>query len=92
LVETVGTAVTDMEGMMLDSVESCITDAIKESINFEWIRLTGYSVHYQRIENEIVRGVTRILTPWWCKQKNESLGEVTRQKALKRKLQVFLHQ
>jgi hypothetical protein len=76
----------------LDTVESLITHAIKESVNFEWIMLTGCSVHYQGTEDEIVRGVTRISIPWWCKQKNESLGEATRQKALKRKLQIFSHQ
>jgi hypothetical protein len=97
LVETVGTAVTVLEGMMLevahlDTVKSRITGAIKESVNFEWIRLTGCSVHYQRIENVIVRDVTRISILWWCKRKNGSLGEATRQKALKRKLQIFLHQ
>jgi hypothetical protein len=97
LVETVGTAVTVLEGMMLevahlDTVKCRITGAIKESVNFEWIRLTGCSVHHQRIQNEIVRGVTRISILCWCKRKNESLGEATRQKALKRKLQIFLHQ
>ena len=97
LVETVGTAVTVLEDMIsevahLDTVESCITNAIKESVNFEWIRLTGCPLHHQRIEDEIVRSVTRISIPWWCKRKNESLGKATRWKALKRKVQVLSHQ
>jgi hypothetical protein len=60
LVEIVGTAVTVLESMMLevahlDTVKTHITDAIKKSVNFEWIRLTGCSVQYQRIVDEIVR-------------------------------------
>jgi hypothetical protein len=97
LVGIVGTAVTVLEGMMLevahlDTVESHITDAIKNSVNFEWIRLIGCSLHYQRTEDEIVRGVTRISISWWYKRKNKSLDEATWQKAIKRKLQIFLHQ
>jgi len=42
LVETVGTAVTVIEGMISevahsDMVESCITGGIKESVNFDWV-------------------------------------------------------
>ena len=97
LVETVGTAVTILEDMLdkvghIDAVEACITVAIKKSVSFDWIRLTGCSVHHQRIEDEIVRGVTRISIPWWCKGKNESLGQESRQKALKRKVQILKHQ
>jgi len=97
LVQTVGTAVPVLEGMILevahlDTVESCITGAIKKSVNFDWIRLNGCPLHHQRIEDEIVRSVARISIPWWCKQKNESLGEATRQKALKRMVQILLHQ
>jgi hypothetical protein len=55
LVETVGATVTVLKGMILEvahleTVEYCITDAIKESVNFEWIRLTGCSLHYQRLD------------------------------------------
>jgi len=97
LLETVGTAVTILEGLILevahlDTVKSCITSAIKESISFDWIRLTGCPLHRQRIEDEIVRSVTKISISWWCKQKNESMGEATRQKAVKRKLQILSHQ
>ena len=91
LVWTVGTAVTVLEGMIsevahTDAVESCITNAIKESISFDWITLTGCPLHHQRTEDEIVRSITRISIPWWCKQKNESSVEASRRKALKRKL------
>jgi len=97
LIETVGTAVTVLEGMIsevahLDTVKSCITGAIKESVNFNCIRLTGCPLHHQRIEDEIVRNVTRISIPWRCKWKTESLGEATRQKALKRKVQILSHE
>jgi hypothetical protein len=53
----------------------------------DWFRLT-HSLHYQRLEDEIVRGVTRISVPWCCKRKNESLAEATRQMSIKRKLQI----
>ena len=64
LVETVGTAVTVLEGMILevahfDMVESCITGAIKESVNCDRIRLTGCPLHHQRIEDKIVRSVIK---------------------------------
>jgi hypothetical protein len=96
LVETVGTAVTVLEGMIsevahLDTVKSCTTGAIEESVNFDWIRLTGCPLHHQRIEDEIVRSVTRISIPWWFKLKKEKLSEVTRWKALKRKVQILSH-
>ena len=59
MVETVGTAVTVLEGMILevahlDTVESCITATFNESVNFDWIRMTGCPLHHQRIEDEIV--------------------------------------
>ena len=97
LVESVGSAVTVLEGMIsevahLQTVELRITDAIKESVNFNWIRLTGCSLHYQRIEDEIVRSVISISIPWWCKRKNAALSEATRLKGLKRKLQILSHQ
>jgi len=76
----------------IDTVESLITNAIKESISFDWITLTGCPLHHQRTQDETVMSVTRISIPWWCKQKNESLVEATRWKALKRKFQILLHQ
>ena len=75
LVETVGIAVTAVENVMskvahLDSVELYVTDTLKKGIDFDCIRLLGCSFHYQGTEDGIVRGVTRISIPWWCKQKN----------------------
>ncbi|XP_023725955.1 ATP-dependent RNA helicase DBP2-like [Cryptotermes secundus] len=72
LVETVGTAVTLMECIVakvghFNSVEQHITTAIKSTIDFKWIRCTGCSLHYQRIVDGIVRCLTTIYIPWWCK-------------------------
>jgi hypothetical protein len=72
LVETVSAAVTLMESIMaeaahLNSVEQHITAAIKKSINVEWIRYTGCSLHHQQIIDGIVRGLTRIYIPCWCR-------------------------
>jgi hypothetical protein len=65
---------------------------VEESVSLDWIRLPVCTLHHQRIENEIVRCVTRISIPRRCKQKNESLGEASRRKALKRKLHILLLQ
>jgi hypothetical protein len=70
-------------------VKCCITSAIKESVSFDWVRLIGCPLHHQRIEDEIVRSVTRISIPWWCKQENGSVGDATGQKAVKRKLPIL---
>ena len=97
LVETVGTAVTVLQNMMsmvahLESVELYVTDAIKKGVDIAWIRSSGCSLHYQEMEDGIVRGVTRILIPWWCKQKNQKVNKARRQKVLKRKFQILSHQ
>jgi hypothetical protein len=52
LVETAGTSVTLLENMMpevahLNSVEQRITAAIKNSVDFEWIKSTSFSLNYQ---------------------------------------------
>jgi hypothetical protein len=52
-----------------------VKDAIKNGVDFEWIRLAGGSLHYQGIEDGFVRCVTRISIPWWCKQNNQSMNE-----------------
>jgi hypothetical protein len=54
LVETVGTSVTLLEKMMSEvahwnSVEQHITAAIKNSVDFGWIKSTGCSLHHQRL-------------------------------------------
>ena len=69
LVENVGTAVTILEGLImevahLDTVKSCIASAFKESVSFDWIKLTGCHLHHQRTEDDIVRSVTKISIPW----------------------------
>jgi hypothetical protein len=75
-----------------DSVELCVTDAIKKGVDFDWVRSAGCSLHYQGIEDGIVRGVTRIAISWWCKKKNQSMNKATKQKVLKRKFQILSHQ
>ena len=72
-------------------MELYVTDAIKKGVDFDWIRSSG-SLHYQEIEDGIVRGVTRISIPWWCKQKNQKENKASRQKVLKRKFQILSHQ
>ena len=69
-------------------MELYVTDAIKKV----WIRSAGCSLHCQGIEDGIVRGVTRISVPWWCKQKNQMTNKASRQKVLKRKFQILSHQ
>ena len=96
LVETVGTAVTVLGNVMsmvadLESVELYATDAIKKEVDFGWIRSAGCSLHYQEIEDGIETGVTRMSIPWWCKQKNQSMNKVSRQKVLKRKFKILSH-
>jgi hypothetical protein len=64
LVETVGTSITLLETMMAEvahfsSAEQHITTAIKNDVDFDWIRSTGCSLHHG-----IVRGITRISIPW----------------------------
>jgi hypothetical protein len=73
-----------MEVAYLDTVKSYIKSAIKESVSFDWIRLTGFPFHHQRIEDENVGSVNRISNSWRYKRKNESLGDVTRRNAIKR--------
>jgi hypothetical protein len=97
LVETVGTSVTLLEYMMaevahLSSVKQCITVAIKNSVNFDWIRSTGCSLHYQGLVDGIVSGVIKISIPWWCKQRNRLVIEAVRQRATKKKIKILSHQ
>jgi hypothetical protein len=69
--ETVGTSVTarDCDDLVmtemthLNSVEQDITAAIENSVDFDWIRSTGCSLHHQWIVGSIVRGITRISIP-----------------------------
>jgi hypothetical protein len=64
--ETVGTAETLMGSMTAEvtyliSLEQHITTAIKDSIDFEWIRCTGCSLHNQRI------------VLWYCDRSHRNL-------------------
>ncbi|PNF15012.1 hypothetical protein B7P43_G17781 [Cryptotermes secundus] len=74
-----------------NSVEQHITAAIKSNIDFEWIRCTGCSLHYQRIVDGIVRCLTRIYIPWWCKRTNRLMTEAARQRATERKMKILSH-
>jgi hypothetical protein len=88
LVDTVGAAVTLMESMMtevahLNSVAQHITAANKNSIDFEWIRCTGCSLHHQQIIDGIMRGLTRIYIPLWCRWRNKLVSEASRAEGLR---------
>jgi hypothetical protein len=72
-----------------ESVDLYVTDAVKKGVDFDWIRSADSSFHCQGRENGIVRVVTRISVPWWCKRKNQSVNEATRLQAIKRKLQIY---
>ena len=96
LVETVSASVTLLDGMMAEvahtySVEEKITAAIKNTVDFGWIQSSGCSLHHQEIVDGIARGVTRISIPWWCKRKNRSLMQESRQRARKRKMKILSH-
>ena len=96
LVETVGASISLLESMMAEdahmgSVEEKMIVAIKETVDFGWIGSSGCSLHSQKIVDGIVRGVTRIAIPWWCKRKNRSLNEDSRRRAAKRKLKILSH-
>jgi hypothetical protein len=96
LVETVRASVTLLDGMMAEvahtySVEEEITAAIKNTVDFGWIQTSGCSLHHQEIADGIVRSVTRMSIPWWCKRKNRSLLEASRQRAKMRKMKILSH-
>jgi hypothetical protein len=72
LVETVGASISLLESKMakvphMGSVEEKMTVATKETVAFGWIGSSGCSLHSQKIVDGIVRGITRIAIPWWCK-------------------------
>jgi len=73
------------------SVEEKITAAIKNNVDFGWIQSSGCSLHHQEIADGIVRSVTRISIPWWCKRRNRSLMEESRQRARRRKMKILSH-
>jgi hypothetical protein len=68
LVSTVGSAVTVLESVMSEvghfkSVELHVANAIRTSVDFDWTRLTGCSLHYEGLEEGIVTGGARIFIP-----------------------------
>jgi hypothetical protein len=70
--ETVSAAISLLESKLakvahMGSDEEKMTVAIKETIDFGRIRSSGCSLHSQIIVDCIVRGITRIAIPWWCK-------------------------
>jgi len=74
----------------MGSVEEKMTVAIKETVDFGWIG-SGCSLQSQKIVDGIVRRITRIAIPWWCKWKNRSMNEEKRQRATNRKLTILSH-
>jgi hypothetical protein len=81
--ETMKAAVTN-----LNSVEQCITTAIKDSVDFEWIRSVSCSLH-QTIVFRLMGGITRTFIPCWCKQKktkNRLMSEWARQRGTSNKV------
>ena len=73
------------------SIEDKIAAAIKNIVDFGWIQTSGCSLHHQEIVDGIARSVTRISIPWWCKRRNRSLMEASRQRVTKRKMKILLH-
>ena len=73
------------------SVEEKITAAIKNTVDFGWIQSSGCSLHHQEIVDGIAQSLTRISIPWWCKQRNRSLMEASKQRATERKMKFLLH-
>jgi hypothetical protein len=73
------------------SFEEKITAAIKNTVDFGWIRCSGCSLHHQEIVDGIARSVTRIFIPWWYKRRNRSLMKASRQRATRRKMKILSH-
>ena len=96
LVETVSACVTVLEGMMAEvantySVEEKISAAIKNTVDFGWIQFSGCPLHHQEILDGIAWSFSRLSIPWWCKQRNRSLMEASRQRATRRKMKILSH-
>ena len=60
-----------------------ITSAIKNTVDFRWTHSSGCLLHHQEIVDGIARSATRISNPCWCKLRNRSLMEASRQGATK---------
>ena len=59
----------------MGSVEEKMRVAIKKTIDFGWTGSSGCSLHNQKIVDVIVRRITGIAIPWWCKRTNRSMSE-----------------
>ena len=66
------------------SVEEEITAAIKNTIDFGWIQSSGCLLHHQEVVDVIEWSFSRLSIPWWCKQRNRSLMEASRQRDTRR--------
>jgi len=64
---------------------------IKNSADFGGITCSGCSFHHQEIVDCTVRRFAKIRIPWWCKQKNSSLADASRLRAIERKLTILSH-
>ena len=96
LVETVSASISQLESKMakvahMGSVEEKMTVASKKTFNVGWIGSSGCLLHSRKIVDVIVRDITRIAIPWWCKQTNRSVSEASMQRATKRKMTILSH-
>ena len=73
------------------SVEEKIAAAIKNTVDFGWIQSSGCLLHHQEIVGGIAQSVTGISILWWCKRRNRSLMEESRQRARSRKMKIVSH-
>ena len=71
------------------SVGEKITAAIKNNVDSGWIQSSGCSLHHQEIVDGIARSITRMFIPWWCKQRNRSLMEASRQRSRTKKIKIL---
>ena len=55
------------------------------------ITFYGCSFHHQEIVDGTVRSFTKTRIPWWCKQRNSSLVDASRLRAIERKLTILSH-
>ena len=72
LVETVSASISVLMFKMakvahMGSVELKMTVAIKKTVDFWLVGSSGCSLHSQKIVDGIMRDITRIANPWWCK-------------------------
>jgi len=96
LVETVIARVTVLEGMMAEvahtySAKGKTTAAIKNTVDFGRIQSSGCLLQHQEIVDGIAWSFSRLSIPWWCKNRNRSLMEASRQRATRREMKTLSH-